>query len=504
MAGLSNSAIATGNAYQIIKGVPVNNNANLTPAIAVLAEINHANQNAGTTPIQITSLQQVGAKYGYGSPMYMAAANLFPSNGGGVTGIPVWAFPVLEAGGAAAQTASITVTGTATANVTHTVIVAGRKFVGPQSYNVNIATGDTATAIATKIKNVINAVLGSPVGGTSTTTVITATSKWYGLSAKDLTISVDTNGAAGGVSYAVAYPIAGTGTPDIADTLALMNGIGWFPIGINGWNLTNDTINAALIAFNGNAKTNTGQWNNLVFKPTIWLTGNVIDSTTSSADTAITDALLDDMTIATCSLPKCLGFPIEAAAAYAVNFANVCDATPNIDIQKQALVNTPLASGTPTQNSDYNLRNALVLMGMSTCELVKGVYYPQDFVTTYHPVGETPAVFRYPRSLNIDFNVKFKFANLMKVTVEGKQIANDSDLVNATNVVKPKDVKSGLVTLANDLVSQGFCTLAPFMIASIQVAVNGTNPDRFDIAFSYDRSGVVRIINTEATAYAQL
>jgi hypothetical protein len=229
----------------------------------------------------------------------------------------------------------------------------------------------------------------------------------------------------------------------------------------------------------------------------------VVDSTVDSADTAITDALLDDMTIATASLPNCLGFPIEAAAAYAVNFANVCDATPNIDIQKKPLVNTPLASGTPTQNSDYNLRNALVLLGMSTCELKNGVYYPQDFVTTNHPIGENPVVFKYPRSLFIDFCVKFKFANLMKVTVEGKQIANDNDVVNATNVVKPKDVKSALVGLANDLVSQGFCTKAPFMIQSIQVAINDTNPDRFNIAFSYDRSGVVRIVNTQATAYAQ-
>jgi len=209
------------------------------------------------------------------------------------------------------------------------------------------------------------------------------------------------------------------------------------------------------------------------------------------------------MTIAVGACPASLGLPMEAASNYALNFANISDTSPNIDIQGLPLLDMPgpAAGVSPLQSSNYTLRNALVKMGISTAIYKDNQYYPQDFITTYHPVGENPPSFMYPRDIIIDLNIRYKFANLQDVVILNKQIARDNDNISAANVVKPKDVKVALIQLANDLVDQGFITDAAFMISTISVVINSVNKNRFDISFSYDRSGVVRVISNVATAY---
>lgn len=582
MAGLSNSDIARGSGYELDKAIPVNSDENLPQRIAVVAEMNHANQTTALTPTKITSRQQSAALYGWGSPMDMAIRILFPSNGGGLDGVDVYAYPVVEAGSAAANKQSITASGTATANVTHTLLICGRAFLEGGIYQINIVTGDGPVQIHTKIKNAINAVLGCPVtaadgpntivtttlgsGGTGyvandlftistgttlatgkvltvssgavlTYSILTgglgysiasgvatvatlgsgtgltinvtvvavgntaATANWKGATSEAITIHVLTNGNAAGISYAVAEVTAGSGIADFTAPLASFQS-DWNTIVVDGNGILDTVTNAICNSVNGNANTRTGKWDPLVFIPAIYIAGNVTDSTTSSADTVITDAMLNEMTLASGSCPNSLGMPIEAAANYALNFANISANNPNVDIQAIPLPDMPgiLPGGAnPTQSSSYTLRNALIKQGMSTVIYQAGRYYPQDFVTTYHPIGETPPPFSYCRDIMIDANIRFKFNNMQKAVIENKQIAADDDQVNKPNVVKPKDVKAALVKLANSLASQGLITDAKFMISTISVIINTSNKNRFDISFSYDRSGVVRVISNVAT-----
>lgn len=480
--------------------------ANFNPAspllpqrIALFAEINDANQAASLTPVPLTSAQQAGNTWGWGSPMHQAARLFFPATGAGsaIPGISIIAYPMLAGVGAAANVQTITVTGTATANVTHTVLIAGRELLEGGTYEINIVTGDTATAIATKIKNAINAVLGCPVGATSAAGVVTLTTKWSGITSQGTTIYVLTNGNAAGASYAVAQVTAGSGFAQ----LSLSNfGNEWNTIVVNGYG-DHEFVTKIFTNFNGNPNTGTGQYDPTIMKPFICITGTVLDSNPTDADTVFADAAKVECTIAFGPAPMSLGYPIEAAVNAAIEFANISNNTPNIDVAGLSYNDMPLPlAGNVPQTSAYTVRDAIVKMGMSTAQIINGAYQIQDFVTTYHPDGEYPPSFRYPRDLMIDFNIKFQFYLFLAQSVWGKQIANDGDIVTAGNVIKPKDVKAGMATLAKNYVAQGFISDAAFTISNTTVAINSTNANRFDITFSYERSGVVRIVSTNANA----
>ena len=583
MPQLSNSDIAKVDAYSLDKGVQVNNTANLPMKIAILAEGNHAsNGSMPTAKTRITSRSQAANIFGWGSPIDIICSRLFPKNGGGVNNIETYVFMQPEIGGALSEIQTITPTGTATANVTHTLLIAGRKFLDGGNYDVAINTGDTADVITTKINSVINAVLGCPVKSTlitgigtaiihsgaagsgyaindtftvntgtvlatgkvltvsagavvtfviltagtgysvgtniattatlgvgtgfkiDITAVISVASKtetnWKGKTAGDVTINVLTNGNAAGLSYAIAETQAASGSPSIDASLALFAN-DWFTLVGSSYNINIGSIITSILAYNGNANDKTGQYNPIIMKPAIYIIGDTVDSNTTSPDTVITAALLNEMSIAVASEPNSYGLPMDAMTNYLVNFANVSNDTPNIDIQDMPLLDAPLCSANPSQSSNYTLRNALVELGMSTVIYNNGVYYPQDFVTTYAPVGEFTPTYRYPRDLIIDFNIRYKAGNVLNVVAKNKQIAEDNAIITVANVCKPKDVVSAFVALAKSLESTGFIDSAAYMISTLSVSINPTNKNRFDISFSYDRSGVVRIISSVATTY---
>jgi len=476
---------------------------NLPQCIAVIGEMNHANQSTATTPVQITSALQAALLYGWGSPLYNSMRHYFPANGGGgANGIPVWAFPVAEQSSPVANAQTITVSGTPTANVTHTVMVGGRGQMETGSYAINIVTTDTATTISTKIINALNNVLGCPMLATAASppsAVATLTAKWYGLTSQGLTVSVNTNGTPAGISYAIAQTTAGTGTPSIDATLAQFGNV-WYTIVDNTFGLVASII-TSLETFNGNPDAQTGRYAPTIMKPFIAVTGSVVDSSTTSADVTITNADTLNNTISVAPAPLSLGLPLDASADYICRLANCAQNTPNVDIQGSYSVDIPMpAAGSNPATSSYTVRNAIVQMGMSTALIKNGAYEAEDIVTTYHPAGQTPPQFMYFRDVMIDLNIKYQFFLFLSQAVVNKQIANDNDSVSAANVCKPKDIRSGLATLINSLVSQGLCVSAAFSIANTVVNISTTNPNRFEITWPYKRSGVVRVISTTVTA----
>ena len=105
--------------YKIQKGFFQEDTPNLPQMIAVFGEANTANQSGLTTDKrEVTSAQEAGSLYGFGSPIHQIMRVLRPIGGPGVGGIPTFVFPQVSAGGATATTVEITVTGTATANAT--------------------------------------------------------------------------------------------------------------------------------------------------------------------------------------------------------------------------------------------------------------------------------------------------------------------------------------------------------------------------------------------------
>lgn len=481
--------------YKLSGGNFSNRTPNLPQAIALLAEANSANQATMLQePTLVRNAHAAGIMYGFGSPIHQAMRILKPRFADGVGGIPITVYVVPEASGAAARVQTLTVTGTATAAATQYVRVAGRTELDGYVYAINVVVGDTPTDIATKIKDAINGVPGSPVSATSALGVVTATTKWKGATAQDVTLFMDTSGGDAGLTYVVVETANGSGTPVVMPVLEKIENK-WETILLNGFG-TNTTIMSALETFNGRPDTDapTGRFRGVVMKPFIALTGSVAEN-----PSVITDQRKNEQTIAICPAPKSDGMPIEAAANVCVLFARVSQDTPHLDVQNMYYPDMP-TPGNIDLMAVYDERDAMVKKGCSTVVLNDNRYQIVDFVTTYSPEGEISPQYRFCRNLMLDFNVKFGYYLLEQQYVVGHVIASDNDTVAASKVIKPKQWKGILRDYATDLGLRGLIANVAFMQDNINVGLSTANPDRLDTEFKYKRSGFLRIASTEAIA----
>jgi phage tail sheath gpL-like len=485
--------ISTVVGYKVTKGVFSNNTPNLPQRIAIFGEVNTANQIGLTTaPVEITSAQQAGMLFGFGSPIYHAMRILRPINGSGIGGIPTIVYPSLETG--VARKIDMTITGVASKNGTHTVIIAGRSGLDGTNYDVSILVGDTSSMIAQKISDTVNSVLGSPVDAVNTGYDVEFTSKWKGLTSGEITITIDDNGNDLGLTYSTVISQSAAGAPNITASLALI-GNDWVTTIVNCYGM-NTTIMDALELFNGipDVTNPTGRYATTVTKPFIALTGSTDDDPSGT-----TNDRLNDVTVAICPAPGSSGFTFEAAANMAYLFATISQNNPNLDVSGENYPDMP----TPTtigSMADYNNRDLFVKRGCSTVDLVAGKYKVKDFVTTYHPIGENPPQYRYCRNLLIDFNIRFGYYLLEELNVIGHSVANDSDIVSAQKVIKPKIWKGILFGYADNLADRGLISDVGFTKSSITVELSSVNPDRFETFFRYKRSSFVRIASTTVEA----
>ena len=150
-----------------------------------------------------------------------------------------------------------------------------------------------------------------------------------------------------------------------------------------------------------------------------------------------------------------------------VRESNTSSNTPHLHTAGQSLPDMPVpANKNIGTMAIYANRQAYVLKGCSTVDLVSGVYLIDDFVTTYHKLGETPPQYRYVRDLNVDFNVFYSYRLLENIYVIDHVICQDGDIVSATNVIKPKQWKAVLSSaLYPDLINRGLITQLAFSVS---------------------------------------
>jgi len=116
-------------------------------------------------------------------------------------------------------------------------------------------------------------------------------------------------------------------------------------------------------------------------------------------------------------------------------FARKSQDTPNLDVGGSSYSDMPVPQdGDIGSMADYENRDLFVKKGCSTVDYVSGKYQVQDFVTTYHKLGEVPPQFRYCRNLMLDFNVRYGYYLLELINVLDHSISNDADVVTAQNV----------------------------------------------------------------------
>lgn len=483
--------------WKLTKGNYQISGKNLPQRIIITGAANTANQpTLDTDPKQITSAKQAGDLYGYGSPIHMMARILLPKSGNGIGGIPLVVHPQVEVGGAAAKVIEITPTGIANGNGTHYLRIAGREGIDGSFYAINIVEGDTIADINAKMSDAINAILECPGTSTEDSYVTTFTSKWKDYTANELTIEIETGDDDLGLTYAVASVQAGSGSPSIANALADI-GQDWATILINAYG-TNSNIMAALEAYNGipDPENPTGRYGGTEWKPLIAVTGSVADNPST-----ITDTRLDDCTIAIAPAPNSPGIHFEAAANMVVLYAVQAQNNPHRDINNQAYPDMPVpTSNTIGSMADYNNRDAYLKKGCSTVDFVAGKYRVQDFVTTYHPVGENPPQYRYCRIINIGMNLRYRYLVLEANTVVDKTICDDNDIVNVTGVIKPKQWKQKLSDEFDVWAKEALIVKPDFSKESLLVGIGESNPDRFETFFRVKYSGITRVSSTTVEA----
>lgn len=489
--------------YKIKKGFFNDDTPNLPQVIAIFAEANTANQ-AGLVEdaVELTSAKEAGEQFGYGSPIHQIMRILRPISGDGIGGIPTVVFPQIEEGGATVSTIEITVTGAATANALHSVVVNGRNSLDFQTYNFSVVNGDDETAIAVKIIDAINGVLSCPFIAANVLGVVTLTTKWKGITSAEAGAVIDTGSDTAGLTYAQTGAVPGGGLPDISAGL-LQFGDTWYTTVINSYGTAVPTTLATFEAFNGkpDADNPTGRYVGDVFKPFVALFGSILDD--KDALIAITDAAarIAEVTNVLCPAPLSAGYTWEAAANACVVFARIAQDNPQLDVNNKSYFDMPVpTNGIIGDMSIYNNRDLLVKNGCSTVILDKGAYKIQDFVTTYHPDGEVPLQYAYTRNLNLDWNVAFGYKMLEEVNVKDHVLVQDNQLTDATKAIKPKEWKAVLYDYFDDLAVRALLNDPDFSKNSLNVIISSTNSDRFETFFRYKRTGIARIESTDAEA----
>lgn len=451
----------------------------LPQRIAVVGQ-GSATATYSTTPTTVFTAKEVADVYGFGSPLHLAAKELFPVNGDGVGSVPVTLYPVQAAGGAATAAGNITPSGSQNNASTYQVRISG-----VLSETVTLAAGATAGEAATALIAAINAVLDMPVIASDNLGVVELDAKWAGESGNDITVEI--LGVPDGIAFAITQPTGGATNPDVDTALSNINSV-WETIVINTLN-TDDTTTLDKFKTWGD-----GRINPLVNKTAVVLGG----STDTLANLVVLGDARKETDRVNCIVPieGSPNLPLQIAARAASRIAVLADTNAAQDYAGLPL--TGIIPGTEAQRWDYAKRDQAVKAGISTVEIVDGTPELSDTVTFYHPVGEVPPAYRYVVDImkiaNIQYNVQLAFANN---EWKGAPLIADGDVTLNPTAKRPKDAVTALNSVIRGAGLQAWIADVAFALGTVVAAIDTGNPKRLNAAFTVKLSGNTNIISVD-------
>jgi phage tail sheath gpL-like len=453
----------------------------LPQRIAILAQGATASQSSySLDKAQILSAKEAGDTYGYGSPIHLAADELFPANGDGVGTIPVTVYPLNDEGAAVAAAGDITPSGSATKDGTYYIRIGGilsDPFTIP-SGTINVADFITAATAA------IQAVLKMPFIPADGTTKLNLTAKWAGTTGNDILVEVI--GPSYGLVFTIVQPATGATDPSAANintALAQMGNV-WETMLINGFAYDDETILDVIDTFNE------GRWDALVRKPLIAFVGT--NEAALATATAVSDTRKTDRTNCQLVAPGSPNVPIAIAARQVARIAKVANNNPPTSYGAQRI--TGILPGTDGEQWTYPQRDSAVKKGSSTVEVVDGEVQIGDIATMYHPTGEDPPAYRWAVSIvkvqNILYNVGLIFD--APEWASAPLIPDDQPTVNP-NARKPRSAIAQVRALLDNLGLQAIISDPETAKANTTADINGQNPDRLDVETTVQISGNSRV-----------
>ena len=434
-----------------------------------------------TTKQQITSADQAGSLYGYGSPIHLAAKQLFPINGDGVGTIPVTVYPLDDAGSGVAATGDITPSGTQTATASYIVRVNN---IDSEPFVID--AGDSVADRVTAITTAINAVLDMPIVATDNTTDVQITSKWKGVSANGIYIEVIGSTTAG-TSFAITQPTGGLVNPDVQTALDQIGDV-WETMVLNCLDIADTTT------LNKYSTFGEGRWGALVRKPLIVFTGNTATSVANA--TSVSDARKTDRTNAQLVAPASNNLPFVVAARQLARIVVVANNNPPRDYGSLQADN--IIAGADGSQWTYAQRDEAVKKGSSTIVVKDGVVNLSDIITFYHPTGEAIPPYRFVVDIvklqNIIYNL-----NLIFDTPEwdGAPLIPDDQPTSNRSAKKPRMAKAAISSMLDSLALNAIISDAETAKKNTIVVISDQNPKRLDVSITLQLSGNINIISID-------
>ena len=432
-----------------------------------------------TDKIIVTSAKFVGDNYGYGSPLHLAVNELLPQNGGGVGIIPVTIFQLNYDGSAVTAYGSITPIGAQNTAQTYQVKI-GNILSKQFTLAVSATVADAVAAIVTAVNSVIN----MPVIAVDTaSTSVTLNAKWGGASSNG--IAVEVLGTEDGIVFTSVATANGATNPDITAALAQVGNI-WETLVLNCLDIADTTTLDLYRDFFE------PRWGPTVKKPAMVFTG----TTEADQPTAIVtpEARKAERINAQLVAPGSDNLPFVVAASQLVNIAVIANNNPPVDYAGQSA--SSLIPGTDAEQWDYIKREAAVVGGSSTIEVVDNVIEMSDTVTFYHPTGEDPPAYRFVNDVIKVWQSLFNLALIFEAdTWKGAPLIPDNQPTVNPLAKKPKDAVTAIGAMLDSLALEAIVADPEIAKKTIQANISSTNPRRLDVSFTYQISGNTGIIS---------
>lgn len=451
----------------------------LPQAIAVVGQGTTAlNASYTTLPVQSSSPSDIGTTYGFGSPLHLAAKQLFPTNGDGVGTIPVTFYPLKDDGSGVAADGDITPTGAAT----ETAEI--RVYIGEvRSDAIVIPDTSTVAAACTLIHNAISAIPDMPVTSVDNTTSVDFTSKWEGASANDIKIRID--GTVAGLTLAITQPSNGLVNPDVTTATDQFT-TRWETMVLNCMDPA-DTTTLDLFQTHGE-----GRWGTLERKPYVCFTGRVTAAVVA-AD-AESDGRKDDKINSFLVAPGSGEMPFRVAARQLARIAKRANNDPAYDYG--ALRADGIEPGADADQWTYAERDQSIKRGCSTIEVKDGVINVADVVTMYHPTGDPLPAYRYAVDVvklqNIIFNLEIVFATDQW---NGAPLIPDGQATTNPNAKTPAMAVAAVNSRIEALALAAIISDPEAAKASTTASIDSQNPKRLNVETTVQLSGNTNIVS---------
>lgn len=323
------------------------------------------------------------------------------------------------------------------------------------------------------------------LGATFTITVpatkINLTAGWKGTAGN--LIKIEIIGPSVGVVFAVTAMAGGLVDPDPTPALGLMGGV-WETFVLNTLPIANT---AALDVYQTFGE---GRWGVTTHQPLVVFTGTI--HTTVALATAVSSTRKTDRINALLAAPGSPMLPFVVAARMLARIAVQAGVDPASDY-----CGLPVESVIPGDDSlqwDWPTRDQALKAGCSTSEVKDGVVQIGDVITFYAPTGEDPPAYRnlkdIVKAMNIIFNLALIFA--APGWRRAPLIPSNQATVNP-NARKPSSAIAEMAGLTDQLALAAIISDPVFTKKSLTAVINGTNPNRIDVAGTFKLSGNTKI-----------